>query len=484
MSEFFEWSSPESPISVEYSPRAFEEIRQKAIDGLVAVRRMGLGAGGLLLGNRRGAGGIRILALEEIPCSHAAGPGFHLTAAEVTWLSDRLQQRGVYAVMGMYVTRPRGELELTEQQMAMAEEFFPSDHQVILVLRPGSLEPCRAAFYVHKSAGLERGPEWELLPWRPVMEPEPQFAEDLPAFPIPERVAVPAAPLSTAPLPLPAAQPPKLPALHPGVSSITASMFHDMDAPMTPVGQIRDAAGPGFSPVPITVKFEDPGKKQGGEDLVEAFTPMAPPPFVPRKPELVRAPQPFAGFAPARIQVRFDETPLAPTPVPFLARMMAEIDQSFITPLRRSGKRIAIYVFAMLVLVVVLAGAYLSRPLWVTPPNANLAITEANGRLTFRWNPDAAEFVDAGTLSLLDGNRKKTVALTHSDLMKGFLEYVRNSSRVSASLALDERRFVAVYEDEKAKAVTAPPALNPAATPAAAEPPTKKLPVPASTPKQ
>ena len=297
------------------------------------------------------------------------------------------------------------------------------------------------------------------------MEPESQLAEDLPAFPISASPPVPG-PVAVPMLPPMAPPPPNRPVLHPGVSSITASMFHDVDAPMTPVGQIRDAAGPGFSPTPITVKFDRSERAQGGEEAVEAFSPVNALPFVPRKPELVRSPEPLAAFAPARIQVRFDETPLPPTYVPFFVRLMATIDQTVIMPLRRHGKRIAVYGFALLVLIGALAGAYLSRPLWVTPPGANLSVTASNGRLIFHWNPEAAEFVDAGTLSLLDGNRKKTIALSHAELMKGSLEYVRNNPRVSASLALDERRFVVVFEDPKANepgldkaepAVPAPP---------------------------
>jgi len=58
-----------------------EKIRLQARDGLMALPRVGMGVGGLLLGTRQD-GVVRLVDAIEIPCSHTLGPAFNLTDEE------------------------------------------------------------------------------------------------------------------------------------------------------------------------------------------------------------------------------------------------------------------------------------------------------------------------------------------------------------------------------------------------------------------
>lgn len=425
MPEYAVWSSPECPLVVEYSAQVFEEIRRKAVDGLVALRRTGLGVGGLLLGERVG-NKLRVHAFEEIECSHAMGPSFLLTAGEFATLRDRLSEQTPLSVLGLYISKPRGELDLSAQQKAIVAELFHSPEQVVLVLRPGSLEPCRSAFYFHDGDVLTQAPEWELHPWKGENLTSAQSAadDDLPAYPIATAMRVG----SVAPKP-----------------ELTVQKNEPRVQKSEPLVQKNEPASQGFVPVPITVKLK----------------PSEPAPMV-VPPEPVAAPE-RVGFAPEPIRVKFDEVELPPR-ISGFAKFQALVDEKVFLPMRRNSKKLLIWTVATLFLIAAGYGVYASRPLWVTPPPANLTATDNNGLLTFKWNPESAEFVDAGTLSILDDGRNKTIALTHDELMRGRLQYNRNSARVSASLALDERRFI--YQFEAPGPLKAAPVSNPAQNPA------------------
>ena len=78
MQETVKLSDPRSPLQIEYSCAAMEQIRKRAREGLMAAPRVGMGVGGLLLGVREGAR-IQLLDCIDIPCSHSAGPSFNLS---------------------------------------------------------------------------------------------------------------------------------------------------------------------------------------------------------------------------------------------------------------------------------------------------------------------------------------------------------------------------------------------------------------------
>ena len=77
-----QWPDRTLAHSISCAPGVLTSLEILAIDGLLSMPRIGLGVGGLLLG-RREQGKIEVLRSVEIPCSHALGPSFILTAAEM-----------------------------------------------------------------------------------------------------------------------------------------------------------------------------------------------------------------------------------------------------------------------------------------------------------------------------------------------------------------------------------------------------------------
>jgi hypothetical protein len=134
------------------SRKAMEAIRRAAVDGLLALPRVGIGIGGLLVGVRR-EGRIQVLDRIEIPCSHARGPGFLLTAEELADAKKLAAVAEPLEVLGIYLSKNRGAVELTEHDREVFEALCPGMGRIALVIRPSTVEPVWAAIFVRAAQG-------------------------------------------------------------------------------------------------------------------------------------------------------------------------------------------------------------------------------------------------------------------------------------------------------------------------------------------
>jgi hypothetical protein len=150
-----------------------EQIRKRARDGLMAVPRVAVGVGGILLGERE-KGFIRLLGSIQIPCAHASGPSFNLTAEEKRQSRDTIARTGVPGgtgkpgVIGWYCSKARGSATLNEFDLSFYAELFRDSWQIALVLRPYAVEPMHAAFFFRdKNGRVVKGVECDVDEWRP-----------------------------------------------------------------------------------------------------------------------------------------------------------------------------------------------------------------------------------------------------------------------------------------------------------------------------
>src|SRR5438105_4135728 len=128
MSTLPAWQDPGCPIPVSYSREALEQIRRLAVDGLLQLPRAGIGVGGLLLGAREN-GRTTILDSVAIPCSHAEGPSFRLTAAEIEDALEIVRAAGALKVVGWYCSKTRPPATLTERDLAVFGRLCPEAWQ-------------------------------------------------------------------------------------------------------------------------------------------------------------------------------------------------------------------------------------------------------------------------------------------------------------------------------------------------------------------
>jgi len=160
-------SDPKGRLRIEYSRPAMQKIRDRAIDGLMALPRIGMGVGGLLLGIRRD-GVISLVNSIEIPCSHALGPSFNLTEGEKQYVAELIAGAGHPGVIGWYCSKTRGAPMLDDSEVAIFRQSFPGPDHLALVIWPSTVMPVRAAFYVRDKGGrILREIECDLDEWNP-----------------------------------------------------------------------------------------------------------------------------------------------------------------------------------------------------------------------------------------------------------------------------------------------------------------------------
>lgn len=159
--QFESWNVGESPINIEYSLVVLEEIRHEVNQGLQKFSRGGVDVGGILYGSRDGRR-IRISAIRTIPCGHLHGPSFVLSEEDQTGLSRQLSEDASdphlrdLICLGWFVSHNRGEMALTESDVATFSRFFRDPWQVTLVIRPGRAGSMKAAFFVWEADGTIR----------------------------------------------------------------------------------------------------------------------------------------------------------------------------------------------------------------------------------------------------------------------------------------------------------------------------------------
>jgi hypothetical protein len=137
---------PEIALDEAASRRALDAIRRDAVEGLLALPRVGMGVGGFLTGIRR-ANRIQILDRIEIPCLHARGPAFLLTSEELENARTLASTAEPLEVLGMYVSKTRGALEPGPADLETLDALCPGAEQILLVVRPSTVEPVRATLF-------------------------------------------------------------------------------------------------------------------------------------------------------------------------------------------------------------------------------------------------------------------------------------------------------------------------------------------------
>jgi hypothetical protein len=196
--------------------------------------RTGLGIGGLLLG-RREEGKIEVLRSVEIPCSHALGPSFILTPAEVKGigaLPESDDDDDPAQIVGWYCSKTQKNLGLTEHDHRLFDSFCPEPWQPLLLIHPAKGHPTRAAFGFRQERDFTPG-EWFDLAWQELagFEKPPKPKAGPKAGP---KAAVAPAPVAPPPPPPPAPveEPQVIPVAMPTIGTLFGSPGPESEAPL------------------------------------------------------------------------------------------------------------------------------------------------------------------------------------------------------------------------------------------------------------
>lgn len=153
-----DWRGADESCQITFSSQTLEQMRfesSRAMNG-----PGGQGVGGLLLGTRLGSS-FRIVGFQPIPCEHALGPDFRLSAREESGLSSLLDELKAgpesqdAQVVGWFVSHPRSDLQLSGRERQFHEKFFAGGW-LALVGKPDRLGEMELAVH-HAQDGCGSG---------------------------------------------------------------------------------------------------------------------------------------------------------------------------------------------------------------------------------------------------------------------------------------------------------------------------------------
>jgi hypothetical protein len=410
-------SDPRSPLRIEYSQAAMEQIRKRARDGLMAAPRIGMGVGGLLLGVREDAR-IRLLDSIDLPCSHSAGPSFNLTpdekreSREMVAEAGALSVSGKVGVIGWYCSKTRGEATLNESDLSFYAELFPGAGQVALVLRPRVLEPMRAAFFFRDANGaVVKSIECDVDEWRP--------------------------------------------AANAGLASVAAEPDPEMDT-SAPVEPEKPAVAKPVAPMPVSPKIVEIG---------------------PPAPKVMEAAETKLSDVIGLVNTTSDAgsdagTPARPSALPANRSHLFGVP---LTPNRPPRSKRPLVLAMAAGLLVAGAAAFFTRDFWMPKPSLTLTTSELNGDLLIHWDPEALRGIDHAQMFVNDGGQPtpSAIALDRLELNSGMLSYTPKSKHVTAKLDAGEITAITAWFAPEPTPEKAPATAVDASPPAAKASPPK-----------
>jgi hypothetical protein len=137
-------TDPKTGVTVEYSLPVLHEIDFVVNEGFRRIPHGGIENGGLLIGEVL-TGGFRIDSFQPIECSHAFGPSFLLSNADIEKLAAQIGSQRAGQVVGWFISHSRSKLVMTEHEASLVERLFPARCLTMLV-KPEKFKATEFAF--------------------------------------------------------------------------------------------------------------------------------------------------------------------------------------------------------------------------------------------------------------------------------------------------------------------------------------------------
>jgi hypothetical protein len=152
-----EWNPAGAAFRIRYSQSLMQQIDFCAGEGYRRIAHGGLEVGGLLYGPVEG-GVLTLLAYQPIECQHSKGPSFVLSESDVQRLREQIRKPFREAetdlpLAGWFISHCRSELAMTQQEIDLFAQLFPSPHCVTLLAKPERLKPTQYGFLARSKKG-------------------------------------------------------------------------------------------------------------------------------------------------------------------------------------------------------------------------------------------------------------------------------------------------------------------------------------------
>jgi TonB family protein len=301
-SAFYLWEVAEKETSIQLSLDVVERLEREVIESFKAVTKRGSEIGGLLLGKASTAGrrAVIIEEYETVQCDYSRGPLYLLAEADKARVQSALQRRKTspdkrLSVVGYFRSNTRKDLALDDDDLALITEYFSEPGNVFLLVKPFSMKPPMAGFFIWEGGRVQGESSHLQFPFRRSELLKGEFAKSI--ITGGEKVSVEekaAAPPRTDGAPLG-------PTVVAREERVTAPFRREVPAPAVPIVPRPEARAPVAPAVP---KREEPAAAPAAPKP-EARAPATPP--VPKRDELASPVAP-------RMEVRAPVAPAAPKP--------------------------------------------------------------------------------------------------------------------------------------------------------------------------
>lgn len=169
---FYEWKPLSGAPVVRLSYDLVDELNFQAMKGFGAIPRRGAEVGGVLIGQvDERARTVTVTGFQPFQCKHARGPSYILESDELDNLAQTLSrlepaEEGGERAVGFFRSNTRDSLELSEEDRALLDRFFPGETSICLMVRPFATRVSEAIiFFKRGGAWTTDGPE-SVIPFR------------------------------------------------------------------------------------------------------------------------------------------------------------------------------------------------------------------------------------------------------------------------------------------------------------------------------
>ena len=156
----FRWEVPNKAISIQISLDLIDRLEREVIDSFKAVTKRGSEIGGVLLGRIAHAGKPTVFVenYEPATCDYSRGSLYLLSDPDKDQLRQTLQRlkSGPLSVVGFFRSNTRKDLVIDQDEdFALAQEFFPDANQVFMLVKPFSMKPSAAGFFLWEEGHIQ-----------------------------------------------------------------------------------------------------------------------------------------------------------------------------------------------------------------------------------------------------------------------------------------------------------------------------------------
>jgi hypothetical protein len=161
-SGYYVWEVPGKPVVIHLHLDVVDRLAAEVLRGFGAIPKRGAEIGGLLLGTiEHGTTTVvRVEDFESVPCGHARGPSYLLSADDDGVFSEACrrwqpQESNPDYAIGYFRGHTRDGLALSPDDLGLLDRNFPSPGHIALLVKPFATKPCVAGFFFREDGKFQ-----------------------------------------------------------------------------------------------------------------------------------------------------------------------------------------------------------------------------------------------------------------------------------------------------------------------------------------